>query len=205
MTERPSFRSRQALALRREIVAAAMELFVTKGFEETTIEDIAERVGISSRTVFRHYTAKEDIVLSGSFEAADRLRVKVAACDPALKPLDCIHHAYIDFSAEKDGLQEISLSLAKLVATTPRLRARALQLTLQWEEAIVEALMERGGITLREALLVAAIALTLGRVGTRRWLASNGKVPLPQCIDEAFVSLNEADLKVSGPLLPQGK
>lgn len=59
----PTLRERQQLATRKEIVDAALELFEERRFRGTTIEDIAHRVGMSSRTVFRHFPTKNDLIL----------------------------------------------------------------------------------------------------------------------------------------------
>ena len=59
----PNLRERQQLATKREIVTAAMQLFEKQGYRGTTIEDIAHEVGVSARTVFRHFDTKSDLVL----------------------------------------------------------------------------------------------------------------------------------------------
>lgn len=202
LDRRSSLRSRQVTALRQEIVAAAMDLFLTNGFEETTVEEIADCVGISGRTIFRHYPGKEDIVLSGSFEAAERLRAKVACCPLDEAPMDCIHRAYIHFVEEPEGGQGLPIALARLVAKTPKLHARALQMTLHWENAIVEGLVERDPRTVASAPLIAAVAVSVVRIATRRWLASDGNLAIARCVDEAFVSLRDVDLSVRGRVLP---
>lgn len=59
----PTLRERQQLATKREIVAAAFDLFEKQGFGNTTIEEIAQEAGVSARTVFRHFETKHDLVL----------------------------------------------------------------------------------------------------------------------------------------------
>lgn len=59
----PSLRERQQLTTKREIVAAAFDLFEKQGFGNTTIEEIAQAAGVSARTVFRHFETKHDLVL----------------------------------------------------------------------------------------------------------------------------------------------
>lgn len=59
----PSLRERQQVATKREIVAAAFDLFEEQGFGNTTIEEIAQAAGVSARTVFRHFETKHDLVL----------------------------------------------------------------------------------------------------------------------------------------------
>jgi AcrR family transcriptional regulator len=59
----PSLRERQQVATKREIVAAAFDLFEKQGFGHTTIEEISQAAGVSARTVFRHFETKHDLVL----------------------------------------------------------------------------------------------------------------------------------------------
>lgn len=65
MSDQPhsSLRERQNEATRREIAIAALKLFERQGFRGTTIDDIAREVGVSSRTVFRHFATKNDLIL----------------------------------------------------------------------------------------------------------------------------------------------
>lgn len=52
----------QRLKMRRELAAAAMELFATKGYEATTVDEIAGAAGVARRTFFRHFRSKEEAI-----------------------------------------------------------------------------------------------------------------------------------------------
>lgn len=65
--KQPGLRERTRRAVTAEIAASAQRLFVERGFEATTIDDIAGAVGMSQRSVFRYFATKEDIVL-GKFD-----------------------------------------------------------------------------------------------------------------------------------------
>ncbi|WP_229890037.1 TetR family transcriptional regulator, partial [Streptomyces griseomycini] len=52
----------QRLKMRRELAAAAMELFATKGYEATTVDEIAAAAGVARRTFFRHFRSKEEAI-----------------------------------------------------------------------------------------------------------------------------------------------
>lgn len=62
-TTHPNLRERQQQATKRDIVAAAFDLFEKQGFRNTTIEEIGQAAGVSARTVFRHFETKSDLVL----------------------------------------------------------------------------------------------------------------------------------------------
>lgn len=69
----PNLRARRKAELRREISNHALDLYAQRGYEATTVHDIAKAVGISQRTFFRHYPTKEETVLFESDSLADAL------------------------------------------------------------------------------------------------------------------------------------
>src|SRR5258707_15408394 len=75
---------------RGRLEQAAMELYGERGFDQTTVAEIAARGGVTERTFFRHYTDKREVLFGGSEMLAERLVADVAAApDPAV-PLDAI-------------------------------------------------------------------------------------------------------------------
>ena len=66
-------------AVRTQIAEAAMALFVAEGFDETTVDQIASAVGISSRSVFRYFATKEDMVVGHLDEIGERLAAALEA------------------------------------------------------------------------------------------------------------------------------
>lgn len=58
-----SRRERKKIQLRDALITASYELFAEKGFDETRIEDITEKVDVSTRTFFRYFASKEGVVL----------------------------------------------------------------------------------------------------------------------------------------------
>lgn len=63
MKDVTSHRERKKLQLREDLIEAAYQLFVMKGFDNTTVKDITDLVNVSSRTFFRYFSCKEDVVL----------------------------------------------------------------------------------------------------------------------------------------------
>jgi AcrR family transcriptional regulator len=167
-----SLRERQQAALRREIVTAALDLFEERGFRGTTVEDIAQHVGISARTVFRHFPTKADLVLGWmpslqSFVSG----IAVTATTPAdvLDELETTLQRVVDDYVEvgRPTAAESLGRLQKLIATEPDLNSAI----RSWESRLFEvvlgkiraALPDRDDLTVRllvqllSAPLVAAV------------------------------------------------
>lgn len=124
----PSLRERQQLATKREIIAAALDLFEKQGFRGTTIEDIAQTVGVSARTVFRHFDTKSDLVL-GWLPAVEALirevpltesepRAALAQIESTLEKMLAEHAA----TANSEGAESFT-RFRRLVSTDPGLQS----------------------------------------------------------------------------------
>src|SRR3978361_911706 len=70
--------------------AAALDLFVERGYEQTTVADIAERAGLTRRTFFRYFADKREVLFSGSEVLAGRLTDALEFAAAGTSPLDCV-------------------------------------------------------------------------------------------------------------------
>src|SRR5581483_9462030 len=83
---------------RAELERVAFRLFADKGFEETTVGDIAAAAGIGRRTFFRYFPSKNDVTW-GDFDAElDRMRARLAAFAPGQPLMDALREAIVDFN-----------------------------------------------------------------------------------------------------------
>src|SRR5262245_32822687 len=69
---------------------AAIELFIERGYEETTVADIAEKAGLTPRTFFRHFSDKREVLFSGSEELERRMVAAVDATPTDERPIAAI-------------------------------------------------------------------------------------------------------------------
>src|SRR3954470_5783317 len=68
--------------------AAAIELYLERGFDETTVADIAERAGVTERTFFRHFADKREVLFVGSEQLQSAVVAAIIASPPSLSPLE---------------------------------------------------------------------------------------------------------------------
>ena len=185
MTE--SLRDRRKRRTAEAIVAAAVELFAERGFERTTVDQIAAAADISRRTFFRYFADKEELFFA---EDERLLEVVEATLDaaPAGEPvLELARRATRALAARSTADPERRLARERLIAATPALQARRLAKTLRWEQAIAARLVERGASE-QEALLVPKLAMACFQTAYERWVRDPGR-DLPGLVDESFAAL----------------
>src|SRR5271169_1589481 len=88
---------------RGRLEQAAMELFVERGFEQTTVTEIAARAGLTQRTFFRHYADKREVLFGGAQLLEELLVNTVAGAPESMTPIDAVAAAVAAVGA---GMQE---------------------------------------------------------------------------------------------------
>src|ERR1700679_1674423 len=126
-------RARKKQETRDAIVTAALRLFREKGFDATTIDEIAAAVGVSSRTFFRYFPTKEDVVfLDQIFEDALLAR-EMAVARRGESDLDRVERAALAVARVTAHHGEVGMEMFELLLGTPSLLARGFQATLAAE------------------------------------------------------------------------
>jgi AcrR family transcriptional regulator len=132
-------RTRQAAMA--EIYDTAMRLFIEQGFEATTIDQIARRVGISRRSFFRYFGTKEDIICGDLDVIGPELAAALDA-QPVDAPLwEALRDAFVTVVGAEDS--QHALTIHRLVHDTPSLRARRLEKQLRWHDVLVPRVAAR--------------------------------------------------------------
>jgi AcrR family transcriptional regulator len=156
-------RERKKQQTRAALVEAAARLFAAKGYDRTTVADIAAAAGVSTRTFFTYFRAKEDVLFAGTDQ---RLRAMAEAFDVTVagSPLEAVHRIVEHVLAASDDLSSPD-RLATMLAK-PELQAQALQRLIAAQRLIAgwlrRAYPDRLDDTLSRAL---AGALTGALVG----------------------------------------
>src|SRR5471032_2742713 len=103
-------RSRKRLATREGISNAATRLFLERGFDQVTVDEIAEAADVGRMTVFNHFPRKEDMFFDRDEEGREILRNALRQRDPGVSPIETLRllahslvahdSAYMRFSSE---------------------------------------------------------------------------------------------------------
>jgi AcrR family transcriptional regulator len=173
-----------------EIAKKAMALFVEQGFEETTIDQIAAAVGMSSRGVFRYFATKEDIVVGDLLQVGRNLAAALEARPLDESPWEALRRALDEplRALRDDG--GAALAVSTMLATTPALRAAQQRKHAQWEQLLVPTIARRlkgsvGSCELRAHAIVSA-ALSCLDVAVGEWTRSGGTRALDALLDSVI-------------------
>jgi AcrR family transcriptional regulator len=160
--ESMNLRARKKLLVRDVIEQAALGLFERRGYEATTVEEIAAEVGISPRTFFRYFPSKEDVVFAHHADALARLR---NVLDERLRTsgsvIEAVRAAVVALQDDADR-RELEQVRLRVIRVTPALTARRYALSVEYEAAIVAAITPRLGDdqgAWMRAMLVASAAM----------------------------------------------
>lgn len=171
----------------------ALALFLERGFEQTTIDDIVEAAGIGRRTFFRYFRSKNDLPW-GDFETMlDGMRAHLAALPHDLPLRDALRTAVVEFNRFPDVEIPVHRERMWLLFNVPSLTAHSTLRYAEWRQVIAEFVAERLGDP-PDAIEPQAIAwacLGLSLAAYEQWLA-HPDADLLALIDEAFVRFGDA-------------
>lgn len=141
----PDVRSRARDAVREAVALVAVDLFGTKGFEQTTAEEIAEAAGMSRATFFRYFRTKEDVVLAGATDLGIAVREALEARPDGESAWAALRHA-LDLVVDAHELhRDTILRVVDVMERNPSIRARQHEKTMAWQEAFVPEVARRLG------------------------------------------------------------
>ncbi len=172
---------------RRRLAEAAFELYAERGFDNTTVAEIANRAGLTERTFFRHFSDKREVLFAGS-EAFQQAMVKAVADAPeSAHPLEAVSAGLEAAAAQIPG-RELARQRGAIIAANPELQERELIKFASLSEALTETLCGRG-LDDPAASLLAGAALTVFRVAFERWTGEGDERDLPALIHDLLAEL----------------
>jgi AcrR family transcriptional regulator len=170
-------RERKRAQTLARIQAEAMRLFVERGFEATTLDDIAQAADVSRRSLFHYFASKEEIVFSHTADFPNLIAQAVGR-RPSDEPLlDMVENALMQMGAGYQSPQ--TLALARLIRDTPVLKAGDQAKYEKVERALAKALADRKGLaeTDIDCRVTAAAAIGILKLGVEAWVTSEEAGP----------------------------
>lgn len=174
----------------RELEVIALRLFLSKGFDETTVEDIATQGGITRRSFHRYFSNKADVLWHGFDNEIDRLSQTLAESDQSLRVIDAVRSAVLLVNHYKAGDVEELRRRMELIGSVPALQASAASRYDAWEMAVAEFVAGRMGqpVASLYPLIVGRTVLAACRTAFDLWLVQ-GDDDLVTYLDEALATL----------------
>jgi AcrR family transcriptional regulator len=151
------------------LAVAALDLFAERGYENTTVIEIAERAGLTKSTFFRHFPDKREVLFGGD-AMAGLLAKGIAAAPATATPLEAVAHA-LDMVGRKSftpARREFSARRRAVIAANPELQEREALKGLRLTASMIDALKRRGvpDLTSRVAAELGALAM---KIAYERW------------------------------------
>jgi AcrR family transcriptional regulator len=173
---------------RGRLELAAMELYTERGFEQTTVAEIAKRAGLTERTFFRHFADKREVLFWGAAALRELLVTTVASAPDSTAPLEAVLAALEAAGALLQERRDYSRQRQAVIAANPSLQERELIKLASLASAIADALRQRG-VTDPAASLTAEAGIAVLKVAFERWVTEITPQDLPRLIRESLDEL----------------
>ncbi|WP_243718980.1 mycofactocin system transcriptional regulator [Actinomadura sp. 7K534] len=171
----------------------AFELFARRGFDETTVDDIAAAAGIARRTFFRYFASKNDLVW-GDFEGQlRRLRALLDEAGPSTPTMDAVRRAVVGFNRFDPQEVPWHRQRMELILRVPTLQADATLRYASWRMIITEFVATRTGAPASAPVprLTGHLVLAAAVSAYEHWLEGGDQRALSDLLDEAIRHLGD--------------
>ena len=191
-TTTPTLRERKKARTRQTIAEAALALFLARGFDDTTVDMIAEAAEISRRTFFRYFETKEAAFFANQEERLELFRARLAEVGRQERPTRAIQRVCLEMAAIYMAEREITLGQHQVIESSRSLKAYDQQLDESWERAIFDALAA-GGLSRFRARVIAGALIGTVRAVLRGWFRAGATDDLVELGRRAFAILDLDD------------
>lgn len=173
---------------RTRLEQAALELFGERGFDNTTVAEIAARAGLTERTFFRYFSDKREVLFRGAAALQDVLVDALTAAPEAATPFEAVSVA-VEAAAELlQERREFARIRQSVINANAELRERELIKLAALASALAEALRQRE-VNDPAASLTAEAGIAVFRVAFACWVADTNEQSFPELIQESLTQL----------------
>lgn len=204
MLNHTSLRERKKAKVRDSLIQVSMKLFIEKGFEETTVDEIAEAAEVSRRSFFRYFPSKDLVVFPHQDIYLEYFRRLLAENRGQETAMDAIRRATMTMAEQYHAAREDHLIQQRIIQKSPTLIARGDKMDEDWEAIIAAELIARrgdSGMTDRRARFLAGAIMGLFKVILREWYQNDCRSDLKRMGEEAM-SIMEFGMRGDQPEPP---
>ncbi|MBY4638857.1 TetR/AcrR family transcriptional regulator [Gluconacetobacter entanii] len=186
---KPGLRERKQGRIRATLIAEAMHLFSEQGYDQTTVDEIADAAKVSRRTLFRMFETKGDIVLAWTRGMTQSLSDALASCPADMHPADAMMHAFTALVPQIAENRKDTYAFVFLIEKTPSLRTVSFQKYAKWEDCLADGLAKR--ISDRKnrrnaARLMARGGIAIFRTALDEWIRLKGRPALVPLLQKTY-------------------
>ncbi|MBO0833866.1 MAG: TetR/AcrR family transcriptional regulator [Actinobacteria bacterium] len=167
------------LARRRQLLDAAMEVFVARGYHAAAMDEIAERAGVSKPVLYQHFPGKQELylaLLDESIEAlVEEVRTALKSTNDNRQRVTATFSAYYSYISENKGT--FRLIFESDLTSEPAVRQRIDKADQSCGDMISEVIKQDAGIGDDEAKLLGISLVGMAQVSARYWLSTLGSIP----------------------------
>jgi len=184
-----------------DIEQAAFTLFHQHGFEGTTMDAIADAVGVGTRTLFRYYPSKNDIPWGQFQRTIDVFRSQLEASSPGIPVELAIRAAILEFNRFPQSTESSHRERMRLILTTPELQAHSVHQYAAWRQVIAQFVAARTGLPETGLLprLAGRVSLAAALSAYETWL-DDERSDLLLILEQALDALRAGTLASGGEL-----
>jgi len=173
---------------RGRLERAALELYLERGFDQTTVAQIAARAGLTERTFFRHFADKREVLFAGAGHLQDFLVSTLASTPDSAAPIDAVAAALEAAGALLQERRDYAGQRQAIIAANAELQERELIKLAALASAMTDTLRQRG-VTDPAASLAAEAGIAVFKIAFERWAGGTSQADLPQVIRESLDEL----------------
>ena len=173
---------------RERLTGAAIELYRERGFDQTTVAEIAERAGLTERTFFRYFKDKREVLFAGQGRLLGRYAAAIAAAPEPATPLELVSAALQAGTPVFEERREFAGLRQAVIDSHPELQERE-QLKRAATAAALTAALQQRGVAEPAASLAAEVATIAFKTAFSRWVRDPGAPGLSELTGEALAEL----------------
>jgi len=205
-----SLQSRKRQLVRDAIYDAAIDLFAKHGFDETTVEEVADAAGISRRSFFRYFESKDDLLALNTVHCGEILCQTVAACPANLSLLDVVHETVLAGVRFTEG-QKLTRQIIEISVRSTSARQAHLSRLMEVEDKVAAVFAARMKVKSRynvRPIILAGVTQLLINCATASWFMGEHK-DITAAAEHGFLSLTEifcdGSAALADPIAASGK